>query len=132
MSATLTVRDETATGRIFNSFLLEFPADVTTVRELIRTRVEQEVAAFNAAKDAGAFNGLVQPTGAEAVLNGFRLRERRTIDWKEQCEKALEAFERNGFLVLIGEHQAESLEEQIVIRPGTEVSFVKLVPLVGG
>jgi hypothetical protein len=132
MSAMLTIRDESAAGQLFHAFALEFPADVTTVRELIRARVEHEVMAFNARQGECVFNGLVQPTGAERVLNGFKLPERRAIDAKQQCDLALEAFERNAFLILVGEHQVERLDEEIVIRPGTDVSFVKLVPLVGG
>jgi hypothetical protein len=78
------------------------------------------------------FRGLVQPTDAERVLNGYRLRRRRKIDWEEQAQRALEAFRRNGFLVLVDDRQAESLDEEIEIRLGTHVSFIKLVPLVGG
>ena len=89
MSATLTIRDESATGQLFRSFLLELPMDVTTVRELIRARVEQEVSAYNARPAEAPFNGLVQPVGAEVVLNGFK--PRRAIDAKEQADRAVEA-----------------------------------------
>jgi xylulokinase len=34
------------------------------------------------------FHGLVQPTDAERVLNGYRLKQRRPLDWKEQCRCA--------------------------------------------
>ena len=46
--------------------------------------------------------------------------------------KALEAFGRNGFFVLVGDKQAVSLDEEFEVKVDTEVSFVKLVPLVGG
>ena len=75
---------------------------------------------------------LVQPTDAEKTLNGFKLRTPREIDWKKQYESACEAFSRNGFFVLVGDYQAETLEEEITVSPGTVISFVKLVPLVGG
>jgi hypothetical protein len=45
---------------------------------------------------------------------------------------ATNAFEQNGFLILINNQQAENLDEPIVIGPDTQVSFVTLVPLVGG
>ena len=60
------------------------------------------------------------------------MRKARKIDWEEQYNKALKGFEGNGFFVLIGDRQAESLEQEFEITPDTEVSFVKLVPLVGG
>jgi hypothetical protein len=47
------------------------------------------------------------------VANGYRLKGKRKIDWEEQFAKALAAFERNGFFVLVGERQAESLDEEL-------------------
>ena len=136
MSVTLTIRDETAAGNVYHERPLEFPSERITVRELIRERVYQEVQDFNRKQDEMVFKGLVQPTDAERVLNGqrtdYRLRKRREIDWKKQFEKATDAFERNGFFVLIDDKQAESLDQEFVIGHGMQVSFVKLTPLVGG
>jgi|SRR4051794_17636674 hypothetical protein len=131
--ATLTVKDETATGDMINSFPLEFPTERITVRELIRERVYQEVQDYNRRRP-DVFRGLVQPTDAEQQLNGyqFKLRHTREIDWKKQFEKACDAFDRNGFFVLIGDHQAERLDEEVLIGREQEATFVKLVPLVGG
>jgi len=136
MAVTLTVRDETTSGTIYNEIPLEFPSERITVRELIRERVYQEVDDFNHKKNEQVFRGLVQPTDAEQVLNGtrpeFRLKKHRRIEWQPQFDKAVEAFERNGFLLLIGNQQAESLDQVFTIASGTEVSFVKLTLLVGG
>ncbi len=131
MTATLTIRDETTTGDSFHEWTLELLTERITVRELIRSRVYQEVKDYNA-RQPETFNGLVQPTDAERSLNGYRMKERRMIDWQPQFDKAIDAFNRRGFLLLIGERQATGLEEEVVIQPGTVVSFVKLVPLVGG
>lgn len=136
MSVTLTIRDETTTGNVVTEKPLEFPSEQITVRELIRERVYQEVQDFNRAEGEQVFRGLVQPTETERVLNNnqseYRLKKHRTIDWNEQFDKALEAFENNGFFILINDSQAESLDQQFTIGPGTEVSFVKLTLLVGG
>ena len=78
------------------------------------------------------FRGLVQPTEAEKVLNGYKLRERRKINWEEQYARAVEAFERNGFFMLVDDRQVDRLDEEIELKVATEVSFIKLVPLVGG
>ncbi len=131
MPATLTIRDETASGAVTRRFELEFPTERITVRELIRERVYQEVQDYNRRKDA-PFVGLVQPTESEVSLNGFKVKRGRDVDWKRQFEKACEAFEGRQVLVLVGERQAATLEETIEIGRGTEVSFLKLVPLVGG
>ncbi len=136
MPVTLTIRDETTSGDVYGERPLEFPTERITVRDLIRERVYQEVQDYNRGQGDRVFRGLVQPTGAERVPNGkpteYRLRDRREVDWKPQFEKALEAFERNGFFVLVNDKQAEGLDDELTIGRGTVVSFVKLTPLVGG
>ena len=111
---------------------LEFLTEHITVRELIRSRVYQEVRDHNLKAHQQVFQGLVQPSDAERELNGYRLHKPREIDWKQQFEVALRAFERNGFIVLIDNRQAASLDEEITLKPETSVAFLKLVPLVGG
>ncbi len=136
MSVTLTIRDETTAGDVYHERPLEFPSERVTVRELIRERVYQEVQDFNRQGDERTFRGLVQPADAERILNGkpteYRLKSHRAIEWKPQFEKALEAFDRNGYFILIDDKQADSLEQEFVIGHGTQVSFVKLTLLVGG
>lgn len=131
MSTTLTIKDETSSGQTVNSFTLESLTECMTVRELIRARIYQEVQDYNLKKPE-TFRGLVQPSEAECVLDGFKLRETCKIDWKEQFECALEVFERNGFFLLVGGQQAETLDEEFEVKVDTEITFVKLVPLVGG
>lgn len=132
MVATLTIRDETTSplddDRVFT---LDLPAERVTVGDVIRARVRREVEDYNARRPE-YFRGLVQPTDAERTLNGFRVREQRRIDPEEQATKAVEAFGRNGFLLLINDRQVEDLDHAIEVRPGTTVTFLKLVPLVGG
>lgn len=131
MAATLIVHDERATGERTHSVTLSFPMERLTVRELIRERIYQEVQDYNL-KESEFFNGLVEPSDAEKTLNGFKLRKQRKIDWEEQFARALDGFQRNGFFILVGERQAEDLDEVLEVNGETEVSFVKLVPLVGG
>lgn len=134
MSATLIIRDETATGEPLHEFPIEFSSERITVRDLIRERVYQEVSEYNfrSRREGGMFRGLVQPTDAERTLNGFRVPKNRDIDWEAQFDRALDAFGRNGFFILVDDRQVDALDETIMIRPGTQVSFVKLTPLVGG
>ena len=131
MPATITIHDETSTGETLNTLTLDLLTERITVRDLIRSRVYQEVKDYNVAKK-GRFCGLVQPTDAERVLNGYNLAKNREIDWRKQYDAALESFEANGFLLLVDDRQMESLDEEVVISPTTQVSFLKLVPLVGG
>lgn len=131
MSTTVTIRDETAGGQMNHELTLNFLTERITVRELIRSRVYQEVDDYNRLRPE-TFSGLVQPSDAEKTLNGYKLKARRAIQWKPQFEKACEAFGRSGFFILVDDRQVEDLEEEIVLRHDTRVSFVKLMPLVGG
>jgi hypothetical protein len=131
MPTTLIVRDETTGGKTTHELSLEFLTERIDVRELIRSRVYQEVQDFNQ-DQRQVFRGLVQPTDAEQALNGFRLRKPRQIDWKEQFQKATEAFDAGRIIILVDDKQASSLDEEIVLRSNTDVAFLRLMPLVGG
>lgn len=45
---------------------------------------------------------------------------------------ALHGFERNAFLVIVDDRQVTELDAEIRLGPGTEITFVRLVPLFGG
>ncbi|WP_406178385.1 hypothetical protein [Streptomyces sp. NBC_00996] len=74
----------------------------------------------------------MQPQDTERVLNGYALRTPRRIDPEAQTEPALTAFAGNGFLVLVGDRQVTDLDKEIELALGTEVTFLKLVALMGG
>ena len=130
---TLTIRDETTAnlGKADFVITINLTTPRLTARDLIRERVRQEVEDFNN-KQPELFHGLVQPTDTERTLNGFKFRKKRTLDWQEQFEKAIEGFQRNAFILLVDDTQIEDLDHVIPILPETSVTFVKLVPLVGG
>lgn len=124
--------DETVGGNRLHTFTIESLEEKLTVREIIRARIWQEVQEYNSQQRAGAFRGLIVPTEAETRLNGLKAAVFKPIDWEKQYETALRAFESNGFFMLVGDRQAESLDEVFATGAETEVSFVKFVPLVGG
>ncbi|MFF8842529.1 hypothetical protein ACF08N_07310 [Streptomyces sp. NPDC015127] len=53
-------------------------------------------------------------------------------DPQEAYERAVESFGRGGFLVLAGDRQITELDEHVDLSAATEVTFLRLVPLVGG
>jgi len=131
MTTTLTIRDESTGGGTVHEFALEILTEQVTVRELIRSRVYQEVQDYNL-RQPQVFRGLIQPAEAEQTLNGFKLKKPRQIDWKKQYDKAVDAFEANRILILVDDKQAETLDEEVEIKPGTCVTFLRLTMLVGG
>ena len=125
------VKDETGSRKVYNEIDISFDRSSITVKDLIEARVFHEVNLYNK-KLPEYFNGLVQPTNAEKTLNGYRLRDRKKIDPEKQVYIALDAFQKNGYFILIDNKQADELEQEIVLSPSTKVSFIKLTPLVGG
>ena len=131
MPATITVCDRTTAGDTTHEFVLDLLTEHVTVRELIRSRVHQEVKDYNA-QQSGVFQGLIQPSEAELAVNGYKLKKGRMIDWHKQFDAALAAFQSNQVLLLVDDRQVEDLDEQITVTPQTRVTFLKLVLLVGG
>lgn len=131
MAQTITILDQLPIGTVNHQFELIVQDKYLTARDLIRQRVHQEVSLYNILSPK-YFNGLVQPSQAEQTLNGYKLGKCRQIDWEEQVDKAIEAFEQNGFFILVDDRQVENLDEVIAVRENTQVSFIKLVQLVGG
>ncbi|MGB8646899.1 MAG: hypothetical protein WCF84_16805 [Anaerolineae bacterium] len=133
METTLTVRDRTTQNMKKDAlvFMLALPSERITVRELIRARIDHEVQDYNS-RQSEYFVGLVQPSDTEMTLNGYRMRKIHVIDPDKQYRLALESFEHNGFIVLVDDRQVDGLDQVIEIGPTTAVTFLKLVPLVGG
>lgn len=131
MEAVLKIWDETPGQGKREAAELRLASERITAGELIRRRVEAEVAAWNA-KTGEIFQGLIQPNESERVLNGYRLKKRRKLDPENQAKVALEAFRKNAFILLFDDRQIEDPHEYITITPTSEAVFLKLVPLVGG
>lgn len=130
--ATVVFVDETTAGDRNEAWHLEIFEERLALREIIRRRVFQEVAEHNAAGGGAVFRGLVQPTGAERTLNCYQMDAPRRVDAEQQLARALDAFRRNGFVVLVADRQVEDLDAVVELRQGSEITFLKLVPLVGG
>jgi hypothetical protein len=131
MPATITITDERPASREKNSFTLDFLESDITAREFIRRRIYEEVLEYNT-KELEVYNGLVEPSDSERALNGVKPKTRRKIDWETQYDRALEAFDKNGFIMLWNDRQVETLDENLELREGSVATFLKLVPLVGG
>lgn len=128
---TLTISDETPTGETLGSCTLDFLTERITVRELIHRRVYEEVHEHNL--NAPSFpHMMVTPTAAEQTLNHYRATIRRHLNPERLANNAVRAFEKNGFFVLVDNQQVCDLDAEIDINVDTSVSFIRLVPLVGG
>ena len=128
----ITIIDESLSGEVLYESVLTIKSSSISVKELIESRVSSEVKTYNDDVEK-KFYGLIQPT-KEIKLNES-LKKKKTkglVDAEKQIYVALDAFQKNGFFILIDEVQAESLDQKIEISETTRISFVKLTPLVGG
>jgi len=122
------IKDEALSGNLLNEITLKFKEEYITVSELITNRVTAEIEIYN--KDINNYkHSLVKPTNLEERLNN---KKRPEIDVEKQIYIALDAFQKNGFFILVDNEQVEDLNQKILVDDTTSVSFMKLTPLVGG
>jgi hypothetical protein len=132
-SLTITVRDQQPGGKRVHELALKFNTNEVTLRDIIAERVRMEIDLYEQKVVSSFANSLVQPTDAEARLNeAMKKKPYRPIDGDKQIEAAFAAFESNGFFVLVGDRQVDSLDTPIALAANPEISFIKLTPLVGG
>lgn len=130
----ITIRDESMTGTIRNQFVIKVQNENIKVKDLIKLRVYHEVGLYNRSK-SDFFQGLVQPLDSDSIegkLNHHKMQKPKLIDAEKQYYLALNAFQKNGFFMLIDNEQYSDLEEEIKIHENLSVSFVRLIALVGG
>lgn len=125
------IKDEQLNGTITNQFEIEIESFSISTQQLIEKRVKHEIEIYNN-KLPDYFNGLVKPSDAERTLNGFKLKPKQIIDVEKQIYVALDAFQKNGFFILVDNQQLEELSQIVNLNSKSTISFVKLTPLVGG
>ncbi|HMK16765.1 MAG TPA: hypothetical protein VK492_01085 [Chitinophagaceae bacterium] len=128
---TVAVKDENFSGKVLQEILVGFKSETVTIKEIIEARVRQEVENYNN-KLPEYYNGLIQPSDAEKTINGFKLRSKKPIDTEKQVYVALDAFQKNGFFVLVDDQQYSSLDQVVHLHSDTKIGFLKMTPLVGG
>lgn len=125
----IVIKDQSSTGAITHEMVVDFLTENITLRELIRGRVYQEVQDYNAG--ARKPMGMQQMSMAQNLPGSFS-PQAKTADFHTEFDKAIDAFQRSRYFVLVGNQQPIDLDEEIVLRPDTEVTFVRLVYLAGG
>lgn len=130
MAFVLTISEKSPGQAGTREFPIEVKEERLTVRELIRNVVFQQVYEQNNA--SREWNRVIDAAEQEKILNKKSDKNGPTVDWAPKYEQALSAFENNQVLLLIDEKQVENLDDFINLKPSTKVTFLKMVPLVGG
>ena len=124
------MRDETFAKKAVSELLVRLSCERMTAKELISARVRAE-AVLSAGAISASHRALVEPNAEEKTLNG-NVRKHAVVSVENQIHKALAAFEDNVFFLLVDDKQIEELDETVIIRPETVVTFLRLTPLKGG
>jgi hypothetical protein len=127
-----------AAGEALPDVLLELADERTTAGELIRRAVAEQVRLL-AADRPRARRALdrqylsAADIRAQAATGVVRLPSPAPDDDTEtEVTRAHRAFERGVFVVFAGGHQVTALDEELHLRLGEPVIFLRLTPLVGG
>ncbi|MBL7826181.1 MAG: hypothetical protein JNJ57_06080 [Saprospiraceae bacterium] len=137
MVATLTFKDETLTGNLIQEMQVSVEAETLTLREIIMLRVAEEIKRLEDEKQHRFLTAFSDLTEQERLLNGEkRPTAKRHLpagpDPEAYGYRALEAFKKNAFFVIVDDKQIDDLETPVHVSDKTNISFVKLTPLVGG
>lgn len=133
------VRSRIPGGDRLPDVLVELAREQTTVRELIRAAVAEQVRAWQA--DSARCRALLdrqyltdEDIRAQSGTGVIRMPDRQTVapDVEAEVARAWRAFERGTFALFVGGRQLDLLDDEIVLRLGEPVVFVRLTALVGG
>jgi len=84
------MREVSPAGHELSRATVEMPAGATSLRDIIRARIDAEVAAYN--RDPGTvYVGMVQPEDAIRYSGGFRMRTPRLLDGEQLLTAVEEA-----------------------------------------
>ncbi len=144
MAAVVRIVDEFVGQGRTKAFELRLASERITGRELVRRRVQVEVALANAKSSKAhaahertrSFLISFDANAVEAVLNPPRKPRKSAksirFDETEECDRALKALTSNRVIMLIDDRQIEDLDKEITVTPDSEVVFLRLTPLIGG
>ena len=126
-------------GEDLPAVLVRLADDRATVRELIRRAVEEQIRELRA--DAARCRRILDrpylsddDLRAQAATGAIRMPRQAaaSLDVTEEVARAHRAFARGTFVVFAGGRQAVGLDDEVTLRLGEPVVFLRLVALVGG
>lgn len=123
----LTLFEETITaGELIARTVEEQVHDLMVARRLDALRAEKMLA-----KQYYTSHELAEQIEESGAVR-YRRAEKPAIDVKVQISRALDAFKAGEFIVIVDGKQIERLAEPVTLKLDTRVTFLRLMPLVGG
>lgn len=130
-----------SSGEDVPAVLVRLAGGRTTVRELIRRAVEEQIRGSRA--DTARCRRILDrqylsedEIRAQAGTGAIRVPSQAPApaspDVPAEVERAHRAFSRGTFVVFAGGRQVSDLDEEVTLKPDEPVLFLRLVALVGG
>lgn len=98
-----------------------------SVRELIARKIEQEFSEYAERRRQGLSG---EAFSSEEFLGDAPLAF--CSDAREEVERAQRAFAAREFMIVVDQQRVCDPDEILVVKPGTCVEFIKILPMVGG
>lgn len=115
------IHGQVVDAHVTHRFRLSFRDPQVTVRDIISAVVHTKTEHFNT---------LVTQV-LDSNPNDVHVRPWPTLDFEEQLYRALGGFVEQRYLLLLGDSQAEHLDQQVRLTPNLTISFIRLLPLTG-
>lgn len=108
-----------------------------TLRDLLVSVITREVEAFNERQEQRLILHILKPDDIAAGVARGKIdmgghEEAQSVDTEDAVAAALQAFADRLYLVFLDGRQVEALDEEIAIHDDSHLTFVRLVPLIGG
>jgi hypothetical protein len=115
---------------------VEAPGKTVTARDLIRKKVEKEVADFNRNRHlmyGREFRIPEEMLEDEASASDPARHGTFTpIAWEAEADQALAAWGEGTFRITVDEENITTLDEKIALHPDMEIVFLRLMPFISG
>lgn len=115
---------------------LDYPTGMATVRELLTETVKIMVAEYKSRMDSGEVLKVLtkQEIDDKSVSGkiGFGVNYgEKNPNLEKSIQAALDCFEDGMVILFIDGTQVEKLDERVSLKEGSELTFVRMIPLAG-
>jgi hypothetical protein len=130
-TTTLTISEQATGGGKPNQFSdISIPERIT-VRQLICLYIDHQIEQHRDKSKDSQRHSFFIPLEQEQSLSGTQPGDGK-LNPEKLYSRALDAFSNNQFVLLVDDHQVEELEQDVFVTAKSNVTFLKLMPLIGG
>jgi hypothetical protein len=128
---------------LFTDWYVPLPPEIfgggqhLTLRDLLVQIVSEEIDAFRTRQEQKRLISVLSKTQIEQGKRQGKIDMggkdyQQDVDPQAAIDNVLQAFEDGLYYVFIDDEQQEALDQQVYLKPDSQLLFLRLVPLVGG